>query len=307
MTVAFRHEAGIYRGADEFVGLTTSFLARAVRTGEPALVLVDVDRADRLRADLGDVPTVVYRDIRTVGRNPALLLAAWVDFVAANVGAPALWGVGEPLWPGRSAFEVVECHQQEALLNAALAGEPTLRLLCPVDAGALPPRIVEASLQCHPWVRAAGGLEHNAGYRPPDPAGLLTAPLPPPPREAAIFDFTAGDLRELRRRVGALATSVGLGAERAEDLVLAVDEVATNSHRHGGGHGTLLTWRSPGWLVCEVRDAGRFTDPMVGRRSPPSSQAGGRGLWIANQLCDVVQVRSSDAGAVVRMYARTGA
>ena len=30
-------------------------------------------------------------------------------------------------------------------------------------------------------------------------------------------------------------------------------------------------------------------------------------LWIANQLCDVVLVRSSDAGAVVRMHAGPGA
>ena len=306
MAVAFRHEAGTYRGADEFVGLTTAFLARAVRTGEPALVLVDADRAERLRAALGDVPTVDYRDIRSVGRNPALVLPTLVDFIEANAGARALWGVGEPLWPERSSFEVAECHQQEALLNAALAAEPTFHLLCPVDAGALAPHIVDASLQCHPWLRDPGGLRANADYRPADPAGLLAEPLSPPPGAAAVFDFTADDLHELRRRVGALAAAVGFAADRADDLVLAVDEVATNTHRHGGGRGTLVTWRSNGWLVCEVRDAGRFTDPMVGRRAPASRQLGGRGLWIANQICDVVQVRSSDDGAVVRMYTRTG-
>jgi anti-sigma regulatory factor (Ser/Thr protein kinase) len=30
----------------------------------------------------------------------------------------------------------------------------------------------------------------------------------------------------------------------------------------------------------------------------------GRGLWIANQLCDLVQIRSSAAGSVVRMHKR---
>ena len=86
--------------------------------------------------------------------------------------------------------------------------------------------------------------------------------------------------------------------------MLAVDEVATNSYRYGGGGGTLRTWASGGGLVCEVRDGGRFSDPLVGRRRPSSDRIGGRGLWIANQLCDLVQVRSSGEGAVVRLYAR---
>lgn len=307
MAVALRHEAGIYAGADEFVGLAASFLAPALDAGEPALVLVDADKAARLRGALGEHPNVVYRDMRSVGRNPARLIPAWVDFLEAHAGAPALWGVGEPLWPGRSACEIAECHQHEALVNVALAGDATLRMLCPVDERALGSEVVQDSLRCHPWVRDTGGLRDNAAYRPSDASHLLGAPLPPPPPGADTFAFTADDLRELRRRVGAMATAVGFTPDRADDIVLAVDEVATNSHRHGGGQGTLVTWRTADWLVCEVRDAGRFTDPMVGRRSPPSSQVGGRGLWIANQLCDLVQVRSSGAGAVVRMHARAGA
>ena len=30
----------------------------------------------------------------------------------------------------------------------------------------------------------------------------------------------------------------------------------------------------------------------------------GRGLWIANQVCDLVEVRSSDEGSVVRVHMR---
>ena len=32
---------------------------------------------------------------------------------------------------------------------------------------------------------------------------------------------------------------------------------------------------------------------------------GGRGVWMANQLCDLVQVRSSDDGTVVRLHMHT--
>ena len=48
-------------------------------------------------------------------------------------------------------------------------------------------------------------------------------------------------------------------------------------------------------MICELRDRGRIEDPLAGRRAPGSEQLGGRGLWIANAVCDLVQIR---AGAV---------
>jgi hypothetical protein len=43
---------------------------------------------------------------------------------------------------------------------------------------------------------------------------------------------------------------------------------------------------------------------MIGSRcaSTVSSVGGGRGLWIVNHLCDLVQLRSSPAGNVVRLH-----
>jgi anti-sigma regulatory factor (Ser/Thr protein kinase) len=68
----------------------------------------------------------------------------------------------------------------------------------------------------------------------------------------------------------------------------------------------LLVWRTEEHLVCEVRDDGRIDDPLVGRRMPGPEVEGGRGVWMANQLCDLVQVRSSDQGTVVRVLVRFG-
>ena len=79
-----------------------------------------------------------------------------------------------------------------------------------------------------------------------------------------------------------------------------MDEVVTNTLRHGGGRGLLRVWSEDGDLVCEVCDAGTISDQLVGRVRPPLDQANGRGLWIANHFCDLVQIRSSDAGTVVR-------
>ena len=72
--------------------------------------------------------------------------------------------------------------------------------------------------------------------------------------------------------------------------------------RHGGGHGTLRLWSDGGWLVCEVSDPGHIRQPLVGRIRPASGQLSGRGIWLANQLCDLVQIRSSVAGTTVRMH-----
>ena len=66
----------------------------------------------------------------------------------------------------------------------------------------------------------------------------------------------------------------------------------------------LRIWTEGGSLVCEVADDGVITDPLVGRREPPLDRAGGRGLWLANQLCHLVQIRSGAAGTTVRLHAR---
>ena len=55
-------------------------------------------------------------------------------------------------------------------------------------------------------------------------------------------------------------------------------------------------------LVCEVRDAGRIDDPLAGRERPTFDREGGRGLWMINRLCDLVQLRSFPSGAVVRLH-----
>jgi hypothetical protein len=60
-------------------------------------------------------------------------------------------------------------------------------------------------------------------------------------------------------------------------------------------------WTEPGAAVVEFTDAGRLTDPLVGRRPPASEQYGGRGVYLVHQLCDLVQVRSTPRGTTVRV------
>ena len=98
------------------------------------------------------------------------------------------------------------------------------------------------------------------------------------------------------------AARAGFEGDRLSDLVLAVNELATNSMRHGGGRGVLSVWQENGELVCEVTDRGHIADPLAGRERQADTRGGGRGLWLVNHLCDLVQVRSSRAGNVIRLH-----
>jgi len=110
------------------------------------------------------------------------------------------------------------------------------------------------------------------------------------------------ELGEVRRRVAAAAERAGMGPAEVTDLVTATSELAANSVVHGGGSGTLRLWREEERLLAEVEDRGRIEQPLVGRLRPNLYQEGGRGLWLANKLCDLVQIRSGDAGTTVRLH-----
>ncbi len=117
--------------------------------------------------------------------------------------------------------------------------------------------------------------------------------------------FTAEDLYELRRLMSGWAARESMSGDSVDDLVLSVHEIATNSIRHGGGRGTLRLWRAGGSLVCEVEDEGRIEEPVgAGASCPGTSPTESRGLWIANQLCDHVEIRSGSEGTQVRLHKR---
>jgi len=113
--------------------------------------------------------------------------------------------------------------------------------------------------------------------------------------------FTIADLPRLRLRVGDAARLAGLDERRCEELVLAAYELACNAIRHGGGGGNLQLSRVNGFVRCQVSDRG---PGFAGTADSP-----GRGLFLARQLTDGIEISSGTAGAVVTLVvhaARTG-
>jgi len=271
------------------------------------LVAVSDVNACVLRDALGaDAGRVRFVDVLERGRNPARALSLWLEFAhEPALGGDGALGVSELVWPGRSAAELEECERHEALLGLALGDGPAWRLLCAYNRDALGEGVIEAAKSLHPLCMNGHARHppgsHTHAHRNPRPfAGSLAAPQ----GKVGRLAFTGESLRGLRHALSAWAQANGLDQERSSELVLAASELAANSVRYAGGRGTLRYWREDGALVCEVRDAGHIQAPLVGRVRPAPDACEGRGLWLVNQLCDLVQIRSSRAGNVVRVYKR---
>ena len=317
----FRHEAAFYAGPRQFVERTAGFVRDALDAGEPVLVAVVEPRAGLLRDALGaDALRVEFLDMERVGRNPARIIPAWQDWADRNAPAGRRFrGVGEPVWKGRTPPEIAECEWHEALLNTAFDGGPDWWLICPYDTENLGPDVIARADCTHPSVldgpdfvdgtarRHSAGYGYGYGYGEGWSGGeaMLRAPM----EELAVADlvfeteFGVDGLQQLRAGFARACAAAGLPGDRAEGFVLAAHELACNSIMHGGGSGALRLWRAEASLVCEVRDSGVITDPLVGRRRPGATAEGGAGLWIANRACDLLRIRSAPGtGTVVRMH-----
>jgi anti-sigma regulatory factor (Ser/Thr protein kinase) len=299
----FRHEAFLYAGEGDFVAGTTAFIRDAVAAGEPILVAVEATKIAGLRAVLdGDAETVQFLDVTNLGRNPARTIPAWRTFVDQHRGnSRRLRGISEPNLAGRSSDELVEWHHHEALLNEAFAGTAGFWLLCPYDVAAVDPVMIDGAHDTHALIDQAGQRHLSRLFHGNEDRALVQKPLPGPPTGVEVHEFGTADLGPMRRIAARHAVTAGL-AERATDVALVVDELATNSVRHGGGRGVLRLWQQDAALICEVRDRGHVVDPLIGRRRPVDGQVGGRGLWVVNQICDLLQVRSSSSGTTVRAH-----
>jgi anti-sigma regulatory factor (Ser/Thr protein kinase) len=301
----FCHDAVFYADEREFVESTLPFIRDGVDAGEAVMVAVDAAKARVLSSGLGEkAGRVQFVDMERLGRNPARIIPAWEEFVRRHVSddKPGR-GIGEPAWPGRNDDELAECDHHESLLNLAFGDGPAWWLRCPYDARRLDPAVLEAARRNHPLVVERGACRESHAYLEPlRRPGPFTGPLPAAPPGAAALAFRAGDLAGVRAFVAEQARWAGLDAERTRDLLIAVNELASNSLRHGGGAGVLRAWIDGGKLVCEVRDQGRFEHPLTGRIRPRQDQAGGRGLWMVNHLCDLVQIRSTPSENMVRVH-----
>jgi anti-sigma regulatory factor (Ser/Thr protein kinase) len=219
---------------------------------------------------------------------------------ALDAGATHVRLVGAPVWPSEPA-RVREWQRYESVLNHVLAPFP-VTLVCTYDTSRLPASIIEGARRTHPAVHEGLECASDAFLDPEE--FLLASPhdlVPSPSSAVRLADPT--DLRTTRRAILDRARAAGLDEERAHDVSLAVSEIVTNALLHGGGGVTVLVWSANGSFVCQIEDRGvGIADPLAGYRPPGAAGMKGRGLWLARQVVDLLQIGPSASGAVLRLH-----
>ncbi len=302
---AYRHEALLYRGNEGFVAAVEPFVREGIDLGQPVMVAVIAERIALLRAALGPrADWVTFVDMAELGANPARIIPAWREFVEVHApqGVP-IRGVGEPVWAGRRAAEILECQLHEALLNLAVAPDTPLWLVCPYDLSSLDAEVIVEAHRSHPAVIDRNDYRGSTSYGGAYHAGAMFGqhlPEPCVPVEHRIV--TESNCHELTGWLYLRAAAAGLSEDRADRLSAAVHEISRGGLRDGDGDGMVRLWRDGRALVCEVLDASVVSDPMVGRRPPRYEGRRGRSIRRANDLCDLVQIRSTSEGTAVRVY-----
>lgn len=168
---------------------------------------------------------------------------------------------------------------------------------------------IDAVRATHAHLLTASGLKPSPHYLPPEHylAERHDMPMQPAPPlvEHDVVLREVADLSALRSIMGAWAAGHGFTEEAAEDLVVAVIEVATNGLRHGAAPVRARAWHRGDTLLVQCDDAGIQQIPATAgyyRPHPMAAATGGRGLWLARQLADVVTVSSATARTTVRLH-----
>jgi anti-sigma regulatory factor (Ser/Thr protein kinase) len=301
----FVHQALIYGSDREFMDVAFPFVTEGISADEPILVAVQDRHVENLRAALGGTPTgVTLYAVEQWYETSALTrekFARWAD-EHADRGRARL--IGEPPWAIGHEAQVRDWARHESVINIAFA-DRRVTFICPYDAQALPGEVLGHAGSTHPKIVDSGGVAESDAYEDPlEFCRRLDAAVRRPGGEPSVeLSFGPDGLSAVRRATGSFGRTAGLERTRADDLVLALDEIATNALVHGRSPATLRIWHEDGEVIVEVSDVGDgVRDVFAGQLKPSPNRPGGRGLWLCRLLCDAVEVRNG-SGCTVSLHA----
>jgi anti-sigma regulatory factor (Ser/Thr protein kinase) len=305
----FVHQALIYGSDREFIDVALPFIEDGLSAKQPTLVAVQGRHVENLRAALGGTPYGVtlhpVEDWYETSARTREKFARWAGDRTGRGRRVRL--IGEPPWAVGHEAQVRDWARHESVINVAFAGRP-ITFICPYDARVLPQNVLRHARDTHPEILDAGGASPSNSYENPlDFCRRLNLAVEAQRGKPALeMEFDIDLLPAVRRVVGSFMLDAELGESRAEELVLAVNEIATNAVIHGRLPATVRAWEANGEIVVAVTDAGEgIRDVLAGQLTPPTASLGGRGLWLTRQLCDAVEVRCDESGCTVTIRAAT--
>ena len=310
-TAVASHAAAVVGSDEEILAVALPFLADGLAAGDTTVLACPAEIADLIRAGLG-VDAATVENLPRIGlldtRAPdALTVTRRLLERARGTGSGRVRLVGQVQF-GDQPRTWREGARYEAARNVLLARSP-LAGLCLYDSRILPAEVLDDARATHPELVIGGARGPSPDFR--DPREFLRRlPVPREPVEdsppvLAVPGATA--LADLRHRLAAALTAHVADPDLADDLHLAVSEVAANAFRHGVPPVSARVWVGPDHLICEIGDRGStFADPLAGFQPAhgPDLGRGGMGLWLARKLFDHVDLVPGPAGLVVRLTTR---
>src|SRR5262249_20653256 len=238
------HLAYFYNDERDYLSYLSALALAGLRNAEPGVVAVPGRKARLPPGRLGGESHLLrYGAITETGRNPARLIPELKAFIDEHRGQRVRY-VSEAIWPGRSAAELCEATRHEALMNLAFASSAAT-IVCPYDAGALAPSVLDGAERTHPAFLRNGRTQPAAGYAGSAGGGVVPAEcenlLPAPPADAQVLGYETS-LRSVRELVAGHGTALRMADERITNLVIAAGEITANTLRHTGAGGTFWVW-----------------------------------------------------------------
>jgi anti-sigma regulatory factor (Ser/Thr protein kinase) len=298
------HDAFVYSTQDDFLAGAMPFLEEGIERKEPILAAPTHANARLLQERLGERSEAVDWAENSESHRTVERLGIFLRYIHRHVdrGATRVRLLGEPCWPKSGGPGVAEWKRYESFLNVALAPHPVW-LVCPYDGAMLTPDIVEDACRTHPNIGHGEGRTSSADYLAPSEFArrIDEVPLPRPPADAVDGYFRTPF--QIRRFVSEQGRTAGVETETLEDAELAASEVAANVFRYAAEVARVRTWTEHGTFVCEIDDTGRgIGEPFAGYAIPEPTAQAGRGLAMARRLADVVEIRTTPIGTVVRLH-----
>jgi anti-sigma regulatory factor (Ser/Thr protein kinase) len=299
-TPASHHNLFAYVEDGALVDQIAPLLRAGVREGEAVVAVVDPRKRGLLAQALGPfAQRIDWIDRDTYYTRPEDAVAGYDARVRHYVrdGAPRVRVFGE-LPRCRTPAETDTWILYEALLNPAFSHHP-VTIVCGLDVREQPDAVLEGSWETHPCTLNEQWSD-NAHFH--DPRAVVrartAAPLDAPGLTRLATDI---DARTLRSRLLAAMCAESVPTTVATDLLIAINEILANAHRHGGGVRTVRYGSSGGRFVCEIADHGRgLDDPLAGHVPPRQGQ--GAGMWVARQLTQRLDMISTERGLTTRLW-----
>ncbi len=301
--LASPHGALFYDGSDEFAALVPAYLRDGMELDERLLVLADRPRLELVREALGgDAAHVELEEAGERAAGAGRATRRLLDHVARCGDAQRARVVSDPSALLVPAVRRSDHLRADSAANAVFASLP-LSILCAYDAGALPGEVLSECRCTHPFLLGEDGERPSASYLDPEVFLRSRSPVTAVPAGAARFSCQRPvDLRRARAFLRALLPSFGLPAAAIEFLLVAVDEILANALLHGAPPRRLAAYREGAFVVCHVEDGGSGPPSLVRTYLPPDPDSSrGRGLWLAREACDSVEVASDPDGTHVRL------